>query len=206
MNIFSIEYSEEEISLKLDVNHKDWMTFNDNFDNVLKEHVPKKIKPHVSNTLRSTLWSVPIWKKKSIKLHYPAKNKIIKKKQRNLVPKSSKQLKKIALKISKIKNALICWISTIMVTLNWEGGSRSWKDWSCKCPSFRLWISNRVPWYVRMGALALQRCKKLGKSIIERISHDLVLIEIRKNFKISKKFFIHTSNSWYCEKHYKQIT
>ena len=94
MNIFSIEYSEEEISLKLDVNHKDWMTFNDNFDNVLKEHVPKKIKPHVSNTLRSTLWSVPIWKKKSIKLHYPAINKITKKKQRTLVPKSSKQLKK----------------------------------------------------------------------------------------------------------------
>ena len=144
MNIFSIEYFEEEISLKLHVNHKDWVTFNDNFDNVLKEHVPKKIKT-------------------TIKLHYPAINKITKKEQRTLVPKSSKQLKKITLKISKIKNALICWISTMMVTLNWEGGSRSWKDWSCKCPSFILWISNRVPWYVQMGTLALQRCKKLGK-------------------------------------------
>ena len=163
MNIFSIEYFEEEISLKLDVNHKDWVTFNDNFDNVLKEHVPKKIKTTCIQYFEVNIMKRSHLKKKANKTSLISDKQNDKKKQRNLVPKSSKQLKKITLKISKIKNALICWISTIMVTLNWEGGSRSWKDWSCKCPSFILWISNRVPWYVQMGTLALQRCKKLGK-------------------------------------------
>ena len=86
MNIFSIEYFEEEISLKLDVNHKDWVTFKDNFDNVLKEHVPKKIKTTCIQYFEVNIMKHSHLKKRVNKTSLPSDKQNYKKKTKKFSP------------------------------------------------------------------------------------------------------------------------
>ena len=70
------------------------MTFNDNFDNVLKEHVPKKIKTTCTQYFEVNIMKRSHLKKKVNKTSLPSDKQNYKKKTKNFSPKIKQAIKK----------------------------------------------------------------------------------------------------------------
>ena len=205
----------------MDVNNKEYAAFKDNFVNVFHKLAPKKTKifrsnqkPNVSKTLSLAIMTRSRLKNKADKIQLSSDKKIIKKV--NLATKLNKQYKKEYFKnIEENTESKNFWNKCkpyfsnkwnscdfkILLTENEEIINESAKVANVFNSYFEsvkefLDLFNWVPEPYDQDSV---------ESIIQRFSHHPSFIKIKQNIKISKTNIFHTSNSWFCEKHYKRI-